>query len=524
MIYNTSPKEILSNEDSLQKLKSILNNEIKEELMLKLNTSNITMTNYSGRMKYDVEILGQAKKTRVMALNLNTQFQSEVEIKKTKKNFVFDEIQYENIETYDLNGAGTPIVMNDVAVAEYFQEVNHLNILVDLDDMCKKAIKIFKTSKNENAGKNLANFILKILSMLAAKKALIEFEERNWKNKEKRKENLKILKQKSTKLIKDKINSAKSEISNSESRIEDSKNRIVKALRTIQDNEKIIETYEKGEEEIVQKLIKELDAITENVYVKAVSYTGSSFEFITNYLPIYDGDKIWEGSEYIVKLNMDNSQVEIRTLDGKGFKGYWTLRDPHPHVNYESAKPCLGSIGGTIAELVGKHELYVLVVIMVEYLKSVNRDDSAGRRINESGRELLTQEEHDELMSYEREKVEEIVPIEQEDKKEKEKIIKKMMKKKIAPVVEEMPVEQVIASSCVHCSADVYSHGNYEAVMDVREGREDIVVACRNCITSENGFVSHPSGLHAYTGNAVEEVIEAELADDDENAEDDWEE
>lgn len=513
MIYNTSPLPLFTNTTQLDRFKALFNDRVGSTFLRRLNVGNVIMTRYNGKLRYVPEMLDNSLKTRVLSVNLGTQFQKDHEIGKEKHTFQMElegnNCVFKDVEFFHNTGFGIPIELEGIVMAEYFPEVSHLNILFDFDSNAELFSKQFGGSKHENTGFKFAALLIKILEVLVAIKKIEDFKVRDWKNESKREENLKMMKEKSTKLLKSKIEQLKIQITQRESKLTQYASSIVNENRLLFEDRLSLDSLSQGESSIVEKLIAELDAIAANVYVKAVAYSENMFEFITNYLPIYHGDVIYAGDEYLVQVNMDTAVVAISSTSGKGYRGHWTTNDPHPHVNGSDGKPCLGSIGQTLADMVSKHELYVITVLMTEYLKAVNTDDAAGRRISESGRKKLTKEEHDKLMAYENEPIYAIEEAEKEVEIVKAK--PKKASKKAAPEVANVqpvqaqvftqePLAQEVSSICVVCGTDVYGHGSYQPVVDIRDGQEVFTVACNRCVNSENGFVPGTYGIPAYVG------------------------
>lgn len=519
MVFNITPLKLFNNDSASERFRGVLNDRIGSSFLRKLNTSNIILTRYNGKLRYDVAVLENSLKTRVLSVNIGTQFQDATTINKNKMTFNLElegnNCVFKDVEMFELTGIGIPVMIDNIVIAEYFPEVSHLNILFDFDTYSDIFGKQFSGNKHENTGIKHGVLVYKILEKLVAIKKLEDFKLKDWKNKERRESNLVMMKEKSTKLLKQKIEGLSQQISQRESKIQQYMKSIVTENRALFDERLQLEAMDKGEVEIVNKLIGELDAISENVYIDSVAYSENMFEFITKYLPIYNGSTIYEGDSYLVQINMDSAVVVISSATGKGFKGHWTQNDPHPHVSGSEGKPCLGSIGQSVADMVAKHELYVLTVLMVEYLKAVNTDDSAGSKITSSGRKKLTKDEHDALMAYETMPIiplEEFVPSIKVEIKEPEKKSKKKREPIVetvpcpTPIVVEQPANQIVqevSSICVVCGADVYGHGSYQPVVDKRNGAEVFTVACNRCVNGENGFVPGEYGIPAYVGTAA---------------------
>ena len=102
---------------------------------------------------------------------------------------------------------------------------------------------------------------------------------------------------------------------------------------------------------------------------------------------------------------MDLNEGRIRFFNEKTQKqGYWTNRDPHPHVNGDSGDACLGNVSSSIAEMINQQELYALTLICISFLESANEDDPAGENIKHwdgyVDGEIICAEEYAESCGY----------------------------------------------------------------------------------------------------------------------------
>ncbi len=63
-----------------------------------------------------------------------------------------------------------------------------------------------------------------------------------------------------------------------------------------------------------------------------------------------------------------------------GFNGADSYNRHHPHVQGDGS-PCLGTISSAVPQLIGEYQYSVVAILAIQYLKSVNADDSAGQGI-----------------------------------------------------------------------------------------------------------------------------------------------
>lgn len=539
MIYLNNASQIL---DSAEVQKGFQERDglYTTPIMRQLNASNIICNQYNSRMRYDKEILLENYDAKIINLNFNTQFQFDGEAKIEKVEHASLTISDEdrkytipNVKVYQPTSKGMPIESDEgIVIAEYFAEVNVLNVLFDLGEYMTLIEKQISESnakiKKMKIGRTYANYLFeKVIKKLIVEKEMLDFIAVSWTNPDMREENIKFIKEKTETIFKEKCETAKNEIEKLEKASVDLRRKMVQTTSSLITTRKEFDLMNSSGNDLVEKILKEMDNILLIPEIKLMSYRNNIFKLITNYLPIYDSkDRVWEGGEYIVEINTTNSGVKIKSTKGKGFKGYWTSNDPHPHVNGADGNPCLGSAGQGLADLLPQHELFAITVLMIEYLKSVNLSDSAGSRIETSGRKLLSKEEEMSLTSYMNDKesieVEIIKPIK---KKVTPKKVQKVTEAEASPLMSPTPQvtptpfedDLAVPSTCVHCGVDVYTHGIFEVVHDVRNGEERIAVACRTCIRTENGFEGNPEeGFVKYTGEIhltppLDEIFDAEM-------------
>ena len=506
-VLSKEPKFIGGNQDYHDKLRSNLNYDWIRTNCPNTPFSKIRISQYDAKLKYEEEILKEPMNEGYLSINIGTQFQIDADIKKVKSKIVFESSDvglsatFEE-EIYKTTGLGFVIKSNNgVEIAEFFPKVGHLNLLFSTSNLSSD--KLFR----------IIYFVTRIVIKFYDNLLLEENSFSKITDEEKR---IEMVTKEVSKKFEEKRKRISLDIRDTESAIKSYTQSLIQEYKNLEINQKLLDGISGDDREESKSIIKELLSIMEIPYIRMVTIKDGYFIFSTHYLPIYDNETIWEGNEYLVKINLNDGHVRISSLNGVGFKGHWSQSDPHPHVDGRNGYPCLGSIGGVVPKLIGKLEFNPLTIIMLEYLKSVNRDDSAGSKITSSGRKKLTKKEHDELMAYE---ISQEVEAVEEIKTEKSTAKKKpTSRKKKAPdlveVLESIPavVEQqeqteiVIGSTCCVCGVDVYSHGVFDVVMDASHGEETIGVVCRTCVTPGN-FTTR-SGMLTYLGTEVITPIE----------------
>lgn len=118
-----------------------------------------------------------------------------------------------------------------------------------------------------------------------------------------------------------------------------------------------------------------------------------------------EGNKHYIGDFEIV-INYGDSDIAIINTNNQR-RGFWSNNDNHPHVAH-SGEACFGNLEETVAELCAQQEFYALVVSLIDFLETVNEDDSAGKYITSwDVVEKKDEEKTEFLESYEEEPVEE---------------------------------------------------------------------------------------------------------------------
>ena len=515
-VLSKEPKFIGGSQDYHDKLRSNLNYDWIRENCPNTPFNKIRISQYDAKLKYEEEILKEPMNEGYLSINIGTQFQIDADIEKVKSKILFESpdvglsASFEE-EIYKTTGLGFVIKLNNgVEIAEFFPKVGHLNLLFSTSNLSYD--KLFR----------IIYFVTRIVVKFYDNLLLEENSFSKITDEEKR---IEMVTKEVSKKFEEKRKRISSDIRDTEGAIKSYTQSLIQEYKNLEINQKLLDGISGDDREESKSIIKELLSIMEIPYIRMVTIKDGYFIFSTHYLPIYDNETIWEGNEYLVKINLNDGHVRISSLNGVGYKGHWSQSDPHPHVDGRSGSPCLGSIGGVVPKLIGKLEFNPLTIIMLEYLKSVNRDDSAGSKITSSGRKKLTKKEHGELMAYEVsqeiETVEEVQTVKTTTKKKPASRKKKVPD--LVEVLESIPIatpqqeqeEIVIGSTCCVCGVDVYSHGIFDVVMDASNGEDRIGVACRTCMSPGN-FTTR-NGMPTYLG----QTIVADTTTHDENVEED---
>lgn len=264
------------------------------------------------------------------------------------------------------NGAGTIITSeNGIALAEYFRDTNELFILFNLFNF-----------SNENT-LNIFKYILKQWDELVWKRIALE---NSWIHTSNKEALTKRFKERIIRQVRNQIEHDRDLTRRYEVSIDEHKRKIKQLYDNLIHLRNQIEVAEKNLENANQKLIADLDLIVNHPKVSDLHIKDDKFIVFVPSVYAYDDD---DNRYYIgncqIEIKLDNA--DVRFFGDNPRRSYWTERDPHPHVNGNDGKACLGNVASTIAELASRNEIYALTLVCIDFLESVNTSDPAGRNI-----------------------------------------------------------------------------------------------------------------------------------------------
>ncbi|RJE47712.1 hypothetical protein A7K50_03425 [Dehalobacter sp. MCB1] len=133
-------------------------------------------------------------------------------------------------------------------------------------------------------------------------------------------------------------------------------------------------------DDLLSGVIKDLDLIVAHKKVDDLQVKNNEITIFTKPLYIYaDNGKRYYGGKYRIVLKPE--EADIRFFGDNPRHSYWTDRDPHPHVNGDNGRACLGNTESTIAELSAQMQIYALALIGIDFLEAANTKDSAGANV-----------------------------------------------------------------------------------------------------------------------------------------------
>lgn len=336
-------------------IKEIIKKTIKHP-----NNENLAINVYNFDSRYEKYTVGDINKN-IIIFNNHTNL-----LAKGKEEIILD--KYGKVLPY----VGDGILFTDddgFIIAEYRDKptstgvvTSTLNILVDL--LGSNKLDVFE--------KLMVDFNKVVISKIEDKNS--------WSRTTNKEELIKILEKQIYTSSEETIKRIKRNINQEESYMENIKQDMISRIKTLKRLSKELELEEGATALPADKIANDLDLIMKNEKVVDIKITEQNLKVMTHELYIYDekGNK-YIGGEYIIDVKLSNS--DIRISGNRGHKGYWSDKDPHPHVSGESGKVCFGNLSSTVAELCAQNELYALILSCIDFLENVDIKDYAGKNI-----------------------------------------------------------------------------------------------------------------------------------------------
>lgn len=177
------------------------------------------------------------------------------------------------------------------------------------------------------------------------------------------------------------IEYSKKQLVESEQIIKEQRERLKKTIDNLYTLRRQIAVEEENINTVGEKMIKELELIANHRKVVDLRIKNDIYEVFTDDIYCYtDEDKRYYIGKMKFTMNLKNTDMRFFNLNNPR-KGYWTDKDPHPHVNGRNGEACLGNVSTTIAELCARNELYALALTCIDFLENVNTHDPAGAKV-----------------------------------------------------------------------------------------------------------------------------------------------
>lgn len=174
--------------------------------------------------------------------------------------------------------------------------------------------------------------------------------------------------------------------------LEEKKRKMAEARQTVRNlvtqiivDEKMLSSNTDAFAELEITLNKELEIMANNKMIKKVEIDEQGLiiahtEMIySNVLGKDNKVRRYRFGEYQLKIDVSNGEVKFINANNKDKRhSCWGDKCHHPHVN-EQGNACLGSASTLIMDCVDRYQWGVLADVLINYLQSVNIDDSAGK-------------------------------------------------------------------------------------------------------------------------------------------------
>ena len=142
-----------------------------------------------------------------------------------------------------------------------------------------------------------------------------------------------------------------------------------------------VEGLSSADEALEKLLEEEIEALNGHPIVDKYYYENECMIVETTAFQAYlqSGESI-DIAPMKISLNLLTSEVIGKSLvPGTGKRGYWSNDDPAPHFNGTNGHPCLGEASCTITDLISSQNYYASMLMVLEFVQSVNETDPAGK-------------------------------------------------------------------------------------------------------------------------------------------------
>lgn len=136
-----------------------------------------------------------------------------------------------------------------------------------------------------------------------------------------------------------------------------------------------------------EELIRQINLINKNPDVYWVDINSNYLMFLTSRIEIEtiieDENKRFDIGNLLIKVDILNGEVYFENVSQRA-KGISTTFSSHPHDSSSgSGKMCLGEIRHFVPKLISEMELATLTQLLINFARSVNVLDGAGKHITE---------------------------------------------------------------------------------------------------------------------------------------------
>lgn len=170
--------------------------------------------------------------------------------------------------------------------------------------------------------------------------------------------------------------------------MENARKLIRSAVLNIKMQEDMLNTNGDSIAKLQDMLNKELAVMRSNKNIKKIDINDNGDILIytnTIYSNVKGRDNVirrYRFGEYLVQVGASTGTVKFTNMNKEDMrKSYWNSgrsEAPHPHIS-ENGNACLGNASTLIMDCVDRYQWGVLADVLINYLESVNIEDSAGK-------------------------------------------------------------------------------------------------------------------------------------------------
>lgn len=180
-------------------------------------------------------------------------------------------------------------------------------------------------------------------------------------------------------------NKRRDELERKKNDMESYRKEIRKLCTQIQIEEEVLMANEGALNNLEETLNKELQVMIANKKINDVEIDDNGFIIVnteTIFSNVLGRDKVarrYRFGEYKINIDVSNGSVKFYNKNKSDLRySAWGSKCHHPHVS-ENGQACLGSASSLIMDCVDRYQWGILADVLVNYLESVNVEDTAGK-------------------------------------------------------------------------------------------------------------------------------------------------
>lgn len=171
------------------------------------------------------------------------------------------------------------------------------------------------------------------------------------------------------------------DLKNSENQVTQLQRQLVDAIRRVEILRARAQALKSINADDRAKFVEEFDDLIKLHHIESVNIRGRTLRAYTDMIQVTDPrtDIKHDVGRMCISINMESGSVSMKNLS-------WQIHGMNegmqaPHV-FPNGAPCLGTLQNILPELTGKYEFPSALMVIVQYLESVNIDDPAGFHVH----------------------------------------------------------------------------------------------------------------------------------------------